>query len=194
MAIVKPIVELSHEYLSQVVQPGDSVIDATVGNGGDTLFLGRLVGSEGKVFGFDLQEQALKNTHAKLKEKGLDSRVQLIAASHSVMAQYVKEPIKAVVFNLGYLPGGDHNITTEAATTLPGLEQGLALLAPGGLLSVSIYWGHPQGEEEKNAIMAFLQQPQAKDWQVLEISVPNRERAPILLIIEKHEKGKNYGK
>lgn len=194
MTIVKPIVELSHEYLSRVVKPGDSVIDATVGNGGDTLILAQLVGDKGQVFGFDLQEQALKNTHALLVEKGLNNQVQLISANHSTMAQYVKEPVKAVVFNLGYLPGGDHNITTEAATTLSGLEQGLGLLAPGGLLVVSIYWGHPQGEEEKNAIMAFLQQPKAKYWQALEISVPNREKAPILLIIEKHEKGKNYGK
>ncbi|MDO4541294.1 MAG: class I SAM-dependent methyltransferase [Bacillota bacterium] len=189
MPIIRSIVELAHEYLSRVVLPGDIVIDATVGNGGDTAVLCRLVGENGRVYGFDIQEEALKAASRYLAEQKLLDRTELIAAGHEHIKEYVKTPIKAVIFNLGYLPGGDHGVATEAETTITGIEQGLELLVSGGLMAVAVYWGHPQGEKEKNALADFLRKPKMRSWQVMEISLPNREKAPCLLIIEKKEKG-----
>lgn len=191
MAVVKSIVELSHDYLAQVLKPGDNVIDATAGNGADTIFLASLVGETGMVWAFDVQSCALSYTYNLLAEKGLTKQVKLIGANHRDMREYVDSPVKAVVFNLGYLPGGDHTLTTTAPDTLYALEESMDLLQDGGIIVISVYWGHTQGEEEKNALADFLREPKMKSWQVMEISIPNRAKAPCLIIIEKKEKGTN---
>ncbi|MEG0874995.1 MAG: class I SAM-dependent methyltransferase [Clostridiales bacterium] len=183
--IVKPIVELAFDFLEKTIKLGDIAVDATMGNGNDTVKLAQLVGETGKVFAFDIQTQALENTKAKLAKNNLTNRVKLLKENHCSMADFVPYGIAAAVFNLGYLPNGDHTLTTNSEDTLKALESAVSLLKTGGILVASIYWGHPQGEKEKNAILGFLKNTQRKSWNCLEISIPNREKAPILLLIEK---------
>ena len=139
---------LASEILRQAVSPGDRVIDATMGNGHDTAFLCSLVGEEGRVYAFDLQEGAVASTRERLRAAGLLSRAELFLLGHEHMAGVVKEPVKAVVFNLGWLPGGDHRITTRCTSTEKAVLSALELLKPGGIVTVCAYPGHEEGNRE----------------------------------------------
>ena len=139
----------AHDWISRVVSPGDAVVDATAGNGHDTVFLARLVGPSGQVHAFDVQEEAIRATRERLEKEGLlTPSVRLHLASHDRLAELVGGPVKAIVFNLGYLPGGDKKTVTRTECTLAALEQAAALIAPNGLLSVMCYPGHEGGKEE----------------------------------------------
>ena len=147
---------LAREVILQAVEPGDTAIDATMGNGHDTQMLCETVGPEGRVFAFDVQARAVEETRKRLREQGLDSRAELILAGHEHMAEYVKGPVKAVMFNLGWLPGGDHEVTTRWETTRAAVESALDLLTPMGVLVICAYPGHAEGEREKQELTAFL--------------------------------------
>lgn len=154
-----PLVQQAHVAFSAIVKEGDTAIDATVGNGHDTLFLAREVGESGKVYGFDIQEAALDTAYKRLQAEGMADRVSLYHAGHEAMAvvlpESVRGRVKAVIFNLGYLPGGDKQRTTAISTTLAALGQALSLLAPGGAISVLAYTGHPGGREEAEAVQEW---------------------------------------
>ena len=139
---------LAREVLTRALRPGDRVIDATMGNGYDTLFLCEAVGPEGRVYVFDIQAQAVETTRARLRESGMADRAELILAGHQEMDRYVTEPVRAVVFNLGWLPGGDHAVTTRRETTREAVQKALALLWPLGFLVLCAYPGHPEGAVE----------------------------------------------
>ncbi len=145
--------ELAHLMLRRCVRPGDWVVDATAGNGHDTLFLAGLVGPEGRVFGFDVQEAALA---AAAERIGGLSRVTLIHAGHEEMSRRLppeaRGRLAAVMFNLGYLPGGTRDIATRPDTTLAALDQALAGLRPGGAVTLVLYSGHQGGAEEAAAV------------------------------------------
>ena len=153
------LVQQAHAALSEILTDNDIAIDATVGNGHDTLFLAREVGQGGTVYGFDIQEAALDTTYRRLQAEGLEGRVSLYHAGHEAMAVVlpasVRGRVKAVMFNLGYLPGGDKQRTTGITTTIAALEQALSLLTPGGAISVLAYTGHPGGREEADAVKAW---------------------------------------
>lgn len=153
------LVQQAHSALSEILANSDLAIDATVGNGHDTLFLAEEVGKEGTVYGFDIQESALDTAHRRLQEAGLAGNVSLYHAGHEAMAVVLPESlagqVKAVMFNLGYLPGGDKGRTTGINTTLAALEQARSFLAPGGAVSVLAYTGHPGGREEAEAVKAW---------------------------------------
>jgi SAM-dependent methyltransferase len=179
-------VVLSHLFLKDRVRPGDRVADATCGNGHDTLFLARLVGESGKVWAFDIQEKALANTRMLLEEGGVLSRVELVAAGHERLAEFVVEPLKAAVFNLGYLPGGNKNIITSSHGSLSALEQATGLLMAGGVITVCIYTGHPGGAEEGEAVekwAAALPPAEFNVWLSRQINRPSS--APYVLLVEK---------
>ena len=127
-------------------------MDATAGGGRDTLFMAGLVGSTGRVFAFDIQPEALAN-RIPLEESGLIDRVTLLLVGHEQMAAFVSVPVAAVIFNLGYLPGGDKNIVTRPETTLEAL-QALALLRPEGGYAVA-YPGHEAGAIECKALYDY---------------------------------------
>ena len=156
----KPLTRVAHEILLRHLAPGDLVIDATAGNGHDTLFLARTVAPSGRVYVFDIQPRALLQTRARLEEDGLADLADLFHAGHETMRELlpgeVHGRISAVVFNLGYLPGSDKRTTTLTDTTLQALQQSADLLAPGGLLSVLAYRHHPGGREESEAAGEFL--------------------------------------
>ncbi len=178
---------ISHELVSRVVLPGDSVVDATMGNGNDTLFLAGLVGGTGKVYAFDIQEQALEKTGQKVKNAGVQDRVALIRDGHQNMDQYVPKGIKAVMFNLGYLPGGDHKLGTRAETTIAAIEKALALLCREGIVMIVIYYGGDSGFGEKEAVMAYFKTLDAKNYSVLVHEFVNQANCPpIAVCIEKY--------
>jgi SAM-dependent methyltransferase len=158
----KPLTQIAHELLSPVIQAGDFAVDATVGNGHDTRFLAEQVGDEGKVLGLDVQESAILVTAARLGEAGLKHRVDLVQKGHEQLDKLLPEgmraKLKVVMFNLGYLPGGDHGLITRADTTLKALDAALGQLRPDGLISLMVYRGHPGGNEEYRAITDWLEQ------------------------------------
>jgi SAM-dependent methyltransferase len=179
-------VALCRLFLRERVGAGDRVIDATCGNGHDTLYLARLVGEGGKVWSFDIDREALATAGKRLRDASLDSMVELVQAGHERLNEYVKERVRAVVFNLGYLPGSEKIAITRPATTVAALEQARALLLSGGVILLSVYTGHPGGTEEGRAVDSWVSGLPSPDFNVWSCRLVNRGTdAPYLLVIEK---------
>lgn len=174
--------DLAQIMIAGAVQAGDIVVDATAGNGHDTLFLARLVGSEGHVFSFDIQQSALKQTAGILEIEGLSSRVSLIRSGHEDMRLYVDREVAAAMFNLGYLPGGDHGVVTRPETTARGLLAVLSLLRQDGLVTVVIYTGHREGAAEKKALLQSCGRLSQREFSVMHCSWINQLHNPPELI------------
>lgn len=147
---------ITQDCMNRFLRQGDVVVDATMGNGHDTEYLCRLVGGEGHVYAFDIQPQAVENTRARLQAAGLLERASLFCLGHEHMAEKVPSPVDAVLFNLGWLPGGDKSVTTEWATTKTAVLAALALLRPLGVCSVCVYPGHEKGDAERMALGELL--------------------------------------
>ncbi|PIT37754.1 hypothetical protein BHC43_07830 [Snodgrassella alvi] len=180
------ILDFVHATIRQVVQAGDTVIDATAGNGYDTLFLASCVGPTGKVVAFDIQPAAIVSTRTKLESAGMSDWVDLIQTGHEHMNEYIKSEVSAIMFNLGYLPGADKNCTTTAITTLKAMQTGLAHLAPGGILAVVIYPGHEQGKIEAVAVLSWAEELPQQQISVLQYAFINRvHNAPFALFLQK---------
>lgn len=171
-ALLRPLA-CAHDWVERVLVPGDSAVDATAGNGYDTLFLARLVGDEGHVHAFDVQAAALEETGRRLKREGCESRVSLHECSHARMREAVPGGVKAVMFNLGYLPGSDHAVKTVKEETLPAVQAALELLLPGGVLTVMCYPGHEGGREECAAVSELLESLPLPQWRVVRLSSAN---------------------
>lgn len=150
------VLEFAHQQIRQVLQAGDTVLDATCGNGHDTLFLAQTVGKTGTVFAFDSQQAALAASRSLLAQHQQLSQVRLIHACHSTLNAYIHTPLNAAMFNFGYLPGGDKSITTTATTSLIAIQKTIAQLQQGAVMSLVLYAGHPQGKTEAAAILDFL--------------------------------------
>ncbi len=173
-------VEWSHWLLQSRVAPGDWVVDATAGNGHDTLFLAGLVGAEGRVFAFDVQAPAIESTRARLEAAGVAERCVLCHTSHHTMAGSLPPEaqgrLAAVMFNLGWLPGHDKQCITATTTTLAAVELALAWIREGGLLTVVVYPGHAGGEEEARAVEAWASALPSNTHEVRHVRSPNRQR------------------
>lgn len=183
------ITELAQQQVAQVLREGDTAVDATAGNGRDTLFLARQVGSRGHVYAFDIQQAALQKTAVLLSQNDLARRVTLIHAGHETMAAHIGGPAAAVMFNLGYLPGGAHTIVTRPESTRCALAVSLELLRPGGLISLVLYPGHPQGEKEKTVILDYCRDLDGAACGVIHTRLLNRSGAPPeLLVVKKFER------
>jgi len=179
-------VDLSHHFLQGVVRSGDGVVDATCGRGRDTLFLARLVGTEGKVWAFDVQARALETAGILLEGEGCLDRVHLLHAGHERLAELVREQVKAVVFNLGFLPGAGGDVKTSPFTTVEALVQASDLLLPGGIITVSIYTGHEGGLEEADAVESWARRLPFAGFNAWRSSQLNRSpAAPYLVLVEK---------
>lgn len=174
----------AHEVVRAAVRAGDTVVDATIGNGHDTLFLARLVGPSGRVFGFDVQEEALTNTKRRLEESDEElGEVTLVQTGHETMSAHVSVEVSAVMFNLGYLPGGDHQVTTQRESTRQALNSAWELLAETGVICVVCYRGHPGGREEAEAVLESAKQLSGAQVQ---IEGHNKtEDGPFLVVVRK---------
>ncbi len=164
---------IAHEKIAAHLKLGDHAIDATVGNGYDTLFLAEKVGAEGHVTGFDIQKEALASARRRLADAGVDDlRVTLRHASHAEMLQHTDQPVAAVMFNLGYLPGGNQEKITCTASTLPALDQAVSLLQVEGILTCVCYPGHPGGLEEAESILTWAA---ALDQEIYRVEMYNEK-------------------
>lgn len=180
-------VPLSHFFLRQRVRPGDPVLDATCGNGQDTLLLAELVGEGGRVWAFDLQPRAVAATRELLEGAGRQGCVELIQAGHERLGEFVPAGLAAAVFNLGYLPGGGENsFITSPESTVCALEQAARLLRPGGIITVSLYTGHQGGPEEAKGVEGWGAALAPKQFNVWCSRQLNRSAtAPYLVLVEK---------
>jgi len=159
-------------------------IDATMGKGGDTVFLADLVGEEGMVIAMDIQEEAVASTRKALKERGLEKRTRLVLDGHENLDAYAEpETVDIIMFNFGYLPGGDHNLSTKANTSLTAVKKGLGLLKKGGLMSLCIYSGGDSGFEERDALLSFLPEIDSKKFIVISHDYINRGNNPPLPVV-----------
>lgn len=184
------LVQQAHRAVEAVLKPGDITIDATVGNGHDTLFLATQVGATGKVYGFDIQQEALDSAYQRLQQAGQTAQVSLYHAGHEVMAMVLPESVagkvKAVMFNLGYLPGGDKQRTTDTSTTLAALQASLELLAPGGMISLLAYTGHPGGREEAEQVKARVAAlPRDLFTAFIQVPTSKQDNAPEWIVIRR---------
>lgn len=186
MCILKNSLTQSHQMVSNIVKAGDIAVDATAGNGNDTVFLAKLVGDGGRVYSFDIQETALNKTRSRLYQENLLDRVQLIQDGHQNMGKYIEKSVKAIMFNLGYPPGGDHNIGTKGSTTIQAVKSAMELISVHGIISVVVYYGGDSGFDEKNEVMEFIQTVDSRNFTVMRTDFVNQVNCPpILICIEK---------
>lgn len=166
---------LAHKFIAENVREGDFCIDATAGNGHDTEFLCRLVGETGRVLAMDIQKQAVENTKKRMEECGFADRCEVVLASHADMGKYAKkESASAVMFNLGWLPGGDHKIFSRADTTIDAVNAALEILRPGGVMSVCIYYGRDCGYEERDRLLEYFPTIDNRKYTVVVSNFVNR--------------------
>ena len=183
---INKITEVNKIFLEKVIQKGDVVVDATMGNGYDTVYLGNLVGENGKVYAFDVQEEAIISTRKKVIRDNMEDRVKLILDGHENLDKYVEENVSCIVFNLGYLPRAKHVIITKPDTTLEAIKKGLSILKPNGIMSIAAYIGHEGGLEEKNHICKYLDNLDQKEYNVLHMEFTNQiNNPPQLILVEK---------
>jgi predicted methyltransferase len=181
--------QLAHLLIrSHLLSQPDShflAIDATVGNGFDTVFLAECVEEKGTVYGFDIQD--MQEASRKATQNGFAERITFFQAGHETMLAHLPHDarggVHAIMFNLGYLPRGDKSIVTTPQTTIPALEQSLALLAPGGILSITCYPGHAVGNEETAAISSWASALPKEEYRVLRCHCINQNGAPPELIV-----------
>jgi ubiquinone/menaquinone biosynthesis C-methylase UbiE len=159
--------QFSQTMLAGLLREGDTAIDATAGNGYDTLFLANAVGASGRVLAFDVQEMAIEAARARIGKAGLGGRVAFFQESHGRMDAHAGDgSVAAVMFNLGYLPRGDHSLAT-GPDTIRALEISARLLKTGGALSVICYPGHPGGDDEAGRVEAWMTNLADDQWRVV---------------------------
>jgi len=177
---------IAADVLQQVICEGDTVIDATLGNGHDTVMLAKLVGERGHIIGFDIQPDAVERTAARLTEAGLIERCELYAEGHQHIAERVHTPVRAAVFNLGWLPGGDKSLTSLWDTPHTAISAALTLLVKGGVCTVCAYPGHAEGDRERFALMDWLATLRPQEFNVLQHRFLNAgPGAPECFVIQK---------
>lgn len=179
---MKNPIQFSHDFLAEVLDRNSVAVDATMGNGNDTAFLAK---KAKKVYAFDVQEQAIKNTSQRLENLQLNN-VELILSGHETVDTYVSEPIRAAIFNLGYLPTADKTIITKPQTTLIAIEKILRQLEVSGRMAIMIYYGHEGGDMEKDAVLDFVSQLDQTAYTVMMYRPLNQVNTPpFLIMIEK---------
>lgn len=184
MQTISSAVQAAHHMLLPCLKRAKILVDATAGNGSDTLFLAENSLPEAKVYAFDVQADAL--TEAKKLTQAYQDKICFLLAGHQRVDEFIKEEIDAAIFNLGYLPGGDHQQTTRAETTLAAAEKFLQKLSVQGCLVMVAYPGHPEGAREKELLSAWLTQLPSRQFSAGCYQLINHKaEAPLCYIIEK---------
>ncbi|WP_141433747.1 class I SAM-dependent methyltransferase [Bacillus sp. 03113] len=184
------ILPFARTLLEKAISSGDIVVDATLGNGHDTLFLANLVGGNGRVFGFDVQKEAVVKSQQRLAEQKVNDRVTIFHKGHEHLLESIPTAyhgfITGAIFNLGYLPGGDKTIVTKSKTTISAIEQLLKIMASEGIIVLVIYHGHAEGEIERNDLLAYVKNLDQKSAHVLQYQFINQaNHPPFIIAIEK---------
>ncbi len=178
--------KMHKEFILAHLGEGEVAVDFTMGNGNDTLFLSETVGESGRVYAFDIQDKALESTEKFLTDNGAPKNYTLICASHHRVKEFVNEPIKAGMFNLGYLPGsGMKAVTTMRETTMPAVEAAIDLLLPDGVLIVAIYPGHEEGALEGDMLREYFKTLSKYRICASEFRILNSPTSPYFFLIEK---------
>jgi hypothetical protein len=213
MASCLSLLELAHACVQRAAAPGGLVVDATAGNGNDTVFLAGLVGPSGLVLAFDIQQEALANTRAALEKAQLLTRARLFLTGHENIAACLlgnappppvgrlaasltatsppdpalyltaKSQVSAAMFNLGFLPGSDKEIATRPSTTLAALIGLQPAMSPGSLMSIHCYSGHDGGKEESKAVLDWAARQPEALWRVYRYETLNRQRGAEHLVL-----------
>ncbi|PYZ93825.1 16S rRNA (cytosine(1402)-N(4))-methyltransferase [Salipaludibacillus keqinensis] len=186
------VLPFARETLQKAVPLNGVAVDATAGNGHDTAFLAKLVGSKGTVYSFDIQEQAINATKDRLKQEQLEERVTLIQEGHETLSDHLlpdhQGHIDGAIFNLGYLPGSDKSVVTSSATTIEAIKQLLIHLKPKGIIVLVVYYGHEEGKIEKENLLPFVQSLPQHEFHVLEYRFTNQHNdPPFIIAIEKRK-------
>ena len=175
---------VSQRFIKRYLPAGGFAIDATAGNGGDTLLLCEAVGKTGRVLALDIQQQAVENTRALLQAQGWAGIAQVVLDSHAVLDKDAAlESADCVVFNFGWLPGGDHNVFTQKDSSLAAIERGLACLKPGGIMSLCVYYDRNNGYEERDAILDYVRKLDHRKYTVMVVDFANRINDPPIPIL-----------
>jgi predicted methyltransferase len=181
------ILDIAHIYMKNFISNQDVVVDMTMGRGYDTLFL---AGISKFVYAFDIQEVALEHTKKRMEKSGFQN-YKLILDNHKNIIKHVKD-FKYVVYNLGYLPNGNKEITTKKYTTVKSLAKVLNYLKDNGMVFMVVYKGHNEGYEESKAIHVFLSKLDQNRYKILKTYLPYQDnRPPYLLCIHKKELNSN---
>jgi tRNA G37 N-methylase Trm5 len=178
------LLDLHKMFIKRHLGEGDVAVDFTMGNGHDTEFLSKTVGENGKVYAFDIQEQAVESTRKNLAAAGCPENYTLIHSSHHKVLDYVEGPIKAGMFNLGYLPGGDKRITTMRETTMPAIEAALSLLGKDAILMIAVYPGHEEGDAEGKMIDEYFSTLSRFKYCIAKIQIINSPTSPYFFMVE----------
>ena len=179
---------LAADYMIRSITEGDRVVDATMGNGKDTLFLCELVGESGHVYAFDVQAEAVERTRQRVEEAGYSDRTTLFLAGHQTMAEHVPAGVQAVMFNLGWLPGAEHIVTTKTNTTLEAVRAAVSLIVPGGIVTVCVYPGHEEGSKELSALLEYAASLSVREYNVAHHCFLNASsQTPQLIIIQRNK-------
>lgn len=185
LIMIKGIIDYSHHLLEQTIKLGEVVVDATCGNGHDTLLLSKIVGKHGQVFAFDIQEAAIQNSQ-KLMAENKRTNVTFIHDSHAKVKKYLQEnevqTIGGAIFNLGYLPRSDKKIITKGKTTIEAISSLLPFLKKEGLIVVVIYHGHEGGPEEKEMVLEYTKRLNQEKYRVLRYGFINQKNNPPFIV------------
>ena len=166
------------EMIENALYSGAKVVDATMGNGYDTLWLCELVGESGKVYAFDVQQEAVDRTAERLENASMRDRACLFCVGHERMGEVITEPVDAVLFNLGWLPGAEHGVTTQTTTTLKAAEAALELLREEAIMTICIYPGHEEGTREKRALLEWASKLDDKRYDAMLKAYVNQPNDP----------------
>lgn len=206
------ITDWVHRQLQEYVQNAECCVDATAGKGKDTLFLCENMPRQGKVIAFDIQKEALDQAEELLQKNSYpvrtyhiedggqdwkarliledtqDWKARLILDGHEHMEHYIlPESVDVMMFNLGYLPGGDHALATQSATTIAAIEQGLSLLKCGGIMSICIYSGGDSGFTERDEVLVYLKMLDARQYTVIVSNFYNKPNNPPIPVLIRRE-------
>lgn len=180
------LTSLAHKLVGEVLKPGDLALDATAGNGFDTLFLATVVGKEGTVIAIDIQEEAIWRTGELLNREGVECPMSLVIGCHSELQSFVKKgTAQAIMFNLGFLPRSDREIVTKPETTIRALKAAAECLAPGGILTVIAYRGHKEGIVEVDEVSRFFSSLESDDLRVEKIEASMDQTSPLLFVLRR---------
>ncbi len=179
-------VKIKNLFIEKMLKVGGIAVDATAGNGYDSLLLSNRVGEQGKVFAFDIQEAAITNTLSLLECNARHENFSLICDSHTRFNEYINVPVDMFVYNLGYLPGGDKSKTTVAENTMVSIKSAMSLLKAGGSLLIVCYPGHESGCREEESIRSFSNELKQRKWSVLRSEFTNQvKNPPVFYFIQK---------